>query len=568
MGRLWLHSSVAIRFDGKRDAEGPLTIGQLNMYNWLSKRTETRYAMLNRGLALPPGTRLADLAETFAILLARHEGLRTICRPGDPPVQRVLAGGELHLQVYEYAAGPVDPAELTAELNRLLRAAPMEFDDLPLRVAVATRGGVPEALVFVCSHLAADYLAMAILRREVQQMLRDPTTRALGAARHQPLDRVEVEQRPAHQRRLAASIRHWSELVHSLPAQLYARPRIGPPGRAGALSMHSAAAAYAVDHISGRTRFNRSAVVLAAVSAVLSRRTGYPVCRFPTLSANRFERDLAEYVGTLVQSTILSVDVGEAGFDELVRRSFGAVITANRLGAYDVYRQIAAVQRIHYQRGIFVNFEPLLNNLGFTGAVPGTARPLPEVTAALADTGLSWQDTAPTVTLLRFDVDWGDGRLNCRIWSGDTGRVSRDEMTGLLLAVERLLVAAAAGDLDADGIRAALRLDPIERGPGWHLIDCCWVELAEVQHLLDDVVDTGPGRVFADVDGVPLVAYLVAGTGLRTPEAAHRRCMSAMPGRYTTMAPQRYVLCDAAPADPTDLESWRRQPVVAAGHGR
>jgi hypothetical protein len=299
---------------------------------------------------------------------------------------------------------------------------------------------------------------------------------------------------------------------------------------------------------------------------VLSRRTGYATCQFPALSANRFERELIDYVGTLVQSTILSIEVAGARFDELVRRAFSAVITANRIGAYDVYQQIDAVRGALHDRGLFGNFEPMLNNLAFTGAARSAPASLDEVSAALRETTLTWQPTPATTALIRFDIDWGNNQLNCRIWSGDTGRVSRDEMTELLYGLERLLVAAAATNLDAADIGPATGLELIARPAGWLFVDGCWVELSEVQRLVDEALAPARGRVFADVDGRPLVAYLAGAAGTVT--QAHERCLAALPGRHTAMTPRWYVFCEQAPTDLSTVDAWRRQRVLAAGSGR
>jgi hypothetical protein len=143
--------------------------------------------------------------------------------------------------------------------------------------------------------------------------------------------------------------------------------------------------------------------------------------------------------------------------------------------------------------------------------------------------------------------------------------VSADELRSLLLAVENVLVVAAAGDLDADQLREAVRLEPIVRGADWSLVDSCWVELAEVQRVLDKAFGPDMARVFAEADGRQLVAYLVESASVRTPEQAHDRCMAALAGHPTALAPRHYVVCAAMPADPADRSEW---PVLRSGDGR
>jgi hypothetical protein len=166
---------------------------------------------------------------------------------------------------------------------------------------------------------------------------------------------------------------------------------------------------------------------------------------------------------------------------------------------------------------------------------------------------------------LRFDLCRADEVLQLDLWTGDTGRVSRDDLRSLLLAVENVLVAAAAGNLNGDQIRAAVGLEPIARGPDWLLVDSCWVELAEVQRMLDKAFGPGAAAVFAEADGRRLVAYLAESASVRDPAQAHAQCLAALPDHPTALAPRHYVVCGATPADPVDRSRW---PVLRAGDGR
>jgi hypothetical protein len=80
----------------------------------------------------------------------------------------------------------------------------------------------------------------------------------------------------------------------------------------------------------------------------------------------------------------------------------------------------------------------------------------------------------------------------------------------LLRRTESLLVAAASGDVDLDRLGEITGMRPVERGAGWLGIDRSWIQLDAIRELLAD----------------------------------------ALP---------------APPADPDDLASWQRQPVIADG---
>lgn len=549
---------VRLRFEGQRSATGPLTAGQRNTAKWLLDVPHAPAAVLEHAFAVPPGTTVRDVAECFEVLLCRHEGLRSTYRLGDPGEQRVLAAGSLPMRVHDARDG-ADAGRLAA----LCRADPFDpAAEPPVRFAVAVHDDLVLAAVIVCSHLAVDFQALLVLDAEFAELIRDPAARVLGEPRPQPLDRAALEARPARRRRMDAALRHWERALLVAPAHPYAGPRTAPEPGSGACGMSSTAAAIALEHVAARTGASRPAIVLAAFCALLSRRTGDATCTFVTLSANRFESDLLRYVGTLAQATYLSVEVAGSGFDALVRRCFGAVLQAGLHGSYDVYRQHERSTGIAAERGVAPTFEPLFNSVVMDAP---TGRP-PRDLATATPTETQWVRMPPTDILLRFDLGRVDGALVARLWSGDTGRVGPAEAESLLLALERLLVAAAAGDLDQPAIVAALALPPIERPPGWLRVDHCWVDLAEVQRLLDDALAPALCRVFAAVDGTPLVAYIAGGP--TTTHEAHRRCLATLPGRHAAMTPRHYVLCGHSPASPALLSSWQSAPVLSEGSGR
>lgn len=553
---------LRLRFEGHRAATGPLTAGQRNIAKWLLDIPHAPAAVLEHTFDVPPGATVQDVAGCFEVLLCRHEGLRSTYELGDPGSQRVLASGSLPLRVY----GAGDAGRLAA----LCREEPFDLTaEPPVRFAVAahggTAGGTVVAAVVVCSHLTADFQALAVLDAEFAEMIRAPAARVAGPDRPQPLDRAALERRPARARRMDQALRHWERALRTAPAHPYAGPRSAPGTGSGAYGMSSPAAAIALEHVAARTGASRPAIVLAAFCALLSHRTGDAVCSFVTLSANRFESDLLRYVGTLAQSAFLTVEVGGAGFDALVRRCFGAVLQSGLHGAYDVHRQHERSVAVTADRGIAPPFEPVFNSMVMDAPV---RRP-PRDPAAAAATRTQWVDLPATDVLLRFDLGQVEDTLVARVWSGDTGRVAPAEALALLLALERLIVAAATGDLDHAGIVAALGLPPIERPPGWLLVDRCWVDLAEIQRLLDDALAPAASRVFASVDGAPLVAYVAGGPAdVLSAREAHRRCLAALPGRHAAMTPRHYVLCGRPPADLDDPAAWRAERVLSEGSGR
>ena len=563
---------VVAPFAGDRDVRAPMTLGQRNIAQWLASVPDHRYASLHWTLDVPPGTSLDGLAGAFSALLCRHEGLRTVyC--GDTLTQQVVGSGALAIEVHHGTldggtldGDTLDGDEVAAEL--LATADPPSTSDndspgLPLRVAAAVHAGTVRAAVVRYSHLAVDLHAMAVVGREVARLLGpSPVTSTAGPL--QPVDLAAAEATPAMRERHEAALHRWEGYLRRMPTSLFAAPRTGSQTGSGVVLLSSVAAALALRHIQARTRTSPPSVVLAAVCAVLARRTGFPELLLPVLSSNRFRPELADYVGTLVQTAMLALNLDRAGFDTLVRRTHAAMLDGARLGVYDAHRLGSVRERLEHERGAVLGMEPVFNNLVVNGRPrPRPVGPVDAVEAATSRTRLHWQPTPGLSTPLSIELLQVDGVLRLRLCSADLSRVGRPELDALLLAVERLLVAAAGTDLDCRAVEDAMALEAPRRGSGWLRLDRGWVEVAEVQRLVADACAPAVTGVFA-TDG--LVAYVAAGSvGLA---GLHARCVAALPGRVGAVAPDRYVLCAGAPDDPGDPAAWRRLPVLAEGSGR
>ncbi|MFC5056120.1 hypothetical protein [Saccharothrix xinjiangensis] len=561
-----------------------MTLGQLNIHKWLSRSGAVAYGMQFRRVRPGPGVGVADFAEALSVLLTRHEGLRTHYLPDRR--QRVVDSGELPLRVLE--VDDTDPADLDRVLDDAVNALPYDpATDLPVSAAVAVADGRVLAGVLRCSHLAADHKAMVVLGAEVEEMLADPAARVVGPPRHQPVDQAEAEQRPSMRRRAEASLRYWGDRLRRMPPNPLACPSsrgpgesgLGEPGAGGpgaaapgpgescAAEMVSHAGAAALARIEARTSLDRSTIVLAAVLAVLSERTGYSTHTFCALSNNRFfDRRLTDYVGTLAISNLVEVDCLRATFDELGERVRAGMVRASMNALYNAYDLHAIAERVEHERGVAFNyFPPIFNNAAnyFRSRPAGDGGP-----AATPPTEFTWRPMESTPAPLRFDLWRIDEVLVLDGWTGDADRIGRAEVEAVLLAVERLLVAAADHDLDGPLMSAAIDLPPVPRGEGWLFVDSCWVRLAEAQQLLDDVFGPGRARLFGEVGGRPLVAYVEATEAVGTPEEAHARCLSRLSAHPTAMAPRHYVLCEGAATDPDEPSSWQRRRVVGRGSGR
>jgi hypothetical protein len=115
---------------------------------------------------------------------------------------------------------------------------------------------------------------------------------------------------------------------------------------------------------------------------------------------------------------------------------------------------------------------------------------------------------------------------------------------------------------------AVIGLEPLTGIPDRILVDSCWVDVADVQRLVEDAVAPAVARVFATAGGRPLVACLAATEAVRTPEEAHARCLAALDRHPAAITPRHYVICAAAPSDPDDPAAWPARNVRGSGAGR
>src|SRR5579859_163643 len=567
--------SIPVEFAGDRAGEGPLALGQRDLYDWLRKNPDHLYATLCVELPVPAVVSAAEVAQATAALIARHESLRTSYVPGEPPRQRVAAAGVQPLEVCSLGAGAWGPRDRPAVAEALVRWLRESSGPgpRPMRISVATTPGAGDRVIACAAaftHVAVDNGAIEILQRDFADLLRDPARRQVGRPGHQPLDQAELEATPAERRRADAALNYLREQSRRLPHCLYALPGARTSGESLAVELSSVAAAVAVRRVAARTRTSRSSVVLAAICAVVARRTSYPELVFPVSSSNRFERHLVNYVGSLAQSSIVAVEIAGRSFDELAGHTWTTVMEASRHGRYDMAKQVAMAELAEYERGLRMNYEdPWFNSLvpeSWSGLTAGVGFGPEEIDVALARTTLRWRPLPVTALPTRFRLNQVDGRLRLDMWSGDTGLVPRAELESVLRAVERLLVAAAHGDVPGGQIPGLIGLEPLTGTSHRILVDHCWVDVTDVQRLVDDALEPAVAHVFASVGGRPLVAHLTATDAVRTPEQAHARCMAALAHHPTAVTPRHYVICRTAPSDPADAAAWPAP--LAADTGR
>jgi hypothetical protein len=586
-----LVDQVVVEFEAPRVGEGPLTLGQRNTWQWMYGQGIRYQSMDDWVFPVPGNAGLADVTAAFAVLIGRHESLRTTFHHIDGEVrQRVNGAGSLSVSIKRVDKASGSSPGAAQDMIDELREQPFDpTNELPLRIALAVSGDRVVTAVAVYSHMAVDYGSMAVISREFTELVADPGSRRIGAPRHQPLDRAAEECSDRGQRRAAAALRYWEQVLRRAPQCLYEVPAddrrdAGPL----ALLLSSHAASGALDRIIARTGASATAVVLAAVSAVLSVRARQRLCVFAALSSNRFGTDLRDYVGTLAQDGLVAVEVRGTTFDDLARRTGTAVLLANRHSLFDVVDLVSMARRVNRERGAEFSRDCVFNNVGtHLSDWPGEPwRTLARIadpeapgghdlTAAPAGTAVSPITTPQFPARLTFRL-WQTRPVLALALAGADGRyVPREEIESLLRATERLLLAAGERPVELDSVGEVAGVRPIDRDDSWRQIDANWVRLDHVGALLTDALAT-PACPYLDGEdpdgaggaGPTITAHLAATDAVRTPADAHTACLALLPGRPAAITPHRYVLHDGAPADHGDRRGWQALPVVAAGSGR
>src|ERR1700730_1784898 len=122
--RLTPMRSIPVEFTGERAGEGPLTLGQFNIYNWLSRTPDHVYAILCVEFPVPAVVSVGEVAEATGVLIARHESLRTTYLPGEQLRQRGAAAGVQLLEVCSLGEGQWGPRDRPAAAEALVQWLP------------------------------------------------------------------------------------------------------------------------------------------------------------------------------------------------------------------------------------------------------------------------------------------------------------------------------------------------------------------------------------------------------------------------------------------------------------
>jgi hypothetical protein len=207
-----------------------------------------------------------DVTGSLALLIARHEVLRTSFVTGPPPCQRVSSAGTVMVDICSLEDDRADRVDVEAVLAGYLESttpqqpAEERLAGHQLRVALATSADVVRPVLVEFSHMAVDRTGAQILEHELAELIGNSAARVVGPPRHQPVDQAELERSERECAKRRRTLEYWSSKLAVMPSPLYLTPSAGPElTEASAddtvgVSMSSPAAALAARCVSARTR--------------------------------------------------------------------------------------------------------------------------------------------------------------------------------------------------------------------------------------------------------------------------------------------------------------------------
>jgi hypothetical protein len=564
---------------------GPLTWGQRTFWIKFMAQGDEESFNIRSILAVPSGRSGQDVADAIGALVRRHHVLVTrFPRYTTDPYQEVAEHGTIRLAVHAATADEADRvvAKVRDDTGRLFR----HEDEWPVRFALVFVDGAPRHLAIAFSHLVVDGVGVWIVLDELGQLL-DGRALPPTEGTWSPLALAEYEQGTEGRARSASAMRYWRNEMLECPSTIFDFAMLGPESyRFWKLRMVSSAIEVAAGRIAKLHQCSTSAVILAAVAAVLGHYTGHSRIPIQVIASNRWHPEVSHTISQIAQAGMFSVTLDDMSFGDLAKVTWKRALMCYEAAAYDpldLERETKTVQQLigahiggdvpaHAAAGTAAFFNDARRTYGGPQQ-PVVADTATALTDLCASTGVEldgqWNGLGLTFFLTLFntaehaavDLDFDTAFIPVR--------TARQMLTGM----ESLLVQAAGRVVRLDEVGAITGIAPVARGEGWVRVDGTgWTVLAEVASLLAEVPDVVRCAVFVESAGRTagsgrLVAYLVATRSGVTPELVHDQFCARLGGRTDVKAPQHYVLCAGPPTDDSHA-AWRSRPVLVSGSGR
>ncbi|WP_328345490.1 condensation domain-containing protein [Micromonospora sp. NBC_00421] len=404
--------AVAASFSGARGETAPLTWGQQGIWDAIQRNAPGHFNV-GTVVAVPPGLKqdARTIAAAIGRLLDRHESLRTRILAVDGEYrQAVERSGALRVEVVEAGGSGIH-----AVAHRLRS---MAYDyargDLPLRVALVTRGGAIEHVLLTLCHSAADLQGLSVVREDLAKLLEGAE---LPGQVPQPVDLARNQLLPAARRRSARSVEYWTRQIGRVRSSMFteAEPPQTPAFRSALLTSPAVGAAARL--LAARHGVGESTVLQAACVCVLTSWTGQHRCHLQSLTSNRFWPGHQGMVTHMCQQGLFVLDVSAAWtFDDLLSATDRAAAEAHWHAYYRQRDLDAAVERLQAEDGV-VQRDCYFNDTRSDGPPVWTAASQPQEDELVVSTSA---DSAVAVPADSTDVRRLAAETSFR-WQADPG---------------------------------------------------------------------------------------------------------------------------------------------------
>jgi hypothetical protein len=465
-------SHLLVPFYGPASS-GPATWGQQQIWREIRRMASNpAFGNQTQGMAIPAGLMADQVADEIGALVSRYESLRTVFYEDDAGllVQEVVAGGQLQVQVIQAAGQEPDLLEISLRAEESLLTTPFDHGaDLPFRAVIGVVDGMARQLLLGQSHLAVDFLSGRLLVRELTALL---AARAAGDPRPdappalQPVQQAAVEHSDRGGQLLSRSLRHWSAELRSGPSSMFPGPPAAPAvPRYWRGAIRSRAVPPAAELLAARYKVSTSVILLAAMSALLSRSVGQQRCLTRIVAGNRIAAGLRDAVGTLSQEVPATIDVSGASFESVVRSTWSSMMRALRQAQYPPAEAETLLAALSQELGTDIELSVCFNDLWSPAREPGPGLAAEKTRLELAaqHTTFGWEDRIEQAGVAFFlevtGVPGAPGLARLSLLA-DTSLVPAADVEPFLRAMEGLLIRLTAGEVDLT------RLAPVIRAAG------------------------------------------------------------------------------------------------------
>lgn len=398
---------LLVPFAGEGSGTAGLTWGQQAI--WRAFETVGLPIWLTGITQVPAGATVGDMADRMAYQMSRHQSLRTrLIVTDDAPIRQVVsASGELWLNIVDVDGD--EPYQVAKAIKDDWRDHDVRYDfasDWPVRVTIVRHRGVPVYQVRALSHIATDGFGVLALRRDLAA--RDPVTGEPPGpvTAMQPLEETQWQASTAGRRCSQVAEQYWGRLLRTIPARRLPEPADKPQARYCRVYFDSRAAHIALQAIAARTRLDTSPVLLAAFIVAMARATGVNPLVPRMYVSNRFRRRLADAVSPIAQTCPCVIDVAGGTFDEAVRRTHYASISAFKHAYFEPVKIRELVASASAERGEQIDVNLVYNDIRGSSSreAPGSLPAPRDIAQALPLTTLSVEERPALEDFCNFSI--------------------------------------------------------------------------------------------------------------------------------------------------------------------